>query len=587
MRRILPCLLLAALPVAALPVAALPVAAPKSATPATRKPGAAVKAAPLNVRAVAVFKDGHALVRAEATGVPDRDGFLEIDRIPSPVAGSFLPFVTTTGVTLDSVILNREVVRHSRPAANLAELLRLNSGTRVRVLQTDGKQFEATIGGETLQLESVGPGSGANVLRLGPVTGVHLKTEAGQLFLPQSMIRTLTFVGPFTRRAPSSGTMSRMRMRFAGAGNRPVTAGMVYLQRGLKWIPSYRVEADGQGGAKVRLQTTLVNELAELKDSEVQFVIGVPRIFNEEAVDPVGRFASAVGLSNVFNPDAVGNMGGFGGFGGGGFGGSGGGGGMPRCGDAEPGADEEDEERLEGGHEDLFYLPTQRVSLKVGETLVRTVADFSIAYRDVYTADIPFVPTVDEERARGLTAKQRNELSAQLTEVRAKHQIRLQNSAAIPLTTGSASIFREGRLAAHSLIMYTPIGGSSLCLLSDAPEIQIRSFDDQTSRTEEVLEEGLAKLQWVRLGFKGTVRLENQSDHSVDLEVVRNVPGNIDAAPEGTIFRSDRFEETGGRTRSDRPWVNRRTGSGRITWSLKLAPGEKRVLEYAWHAYRL
>ena len=35
---------------------------------------------------------------------------------------------------------------------------------------------------------------------------------------------------------------------------------MIYLQRGIRWIPEYRVEIDGKGEARVKLQATLINE---------------------------------------------------------------------------------------------------------------------------------------------------------------------------------------------------------------------------------------------------------------------------------------------------------------------------------------
>ena len=421
------CILLAATPAVA------------ASKPATAPPIKAVvtKAASLQVRAASVFKDGHVLVRAEATGVPDRDGFLEIDRIPAPVTGSFLPFVVTPGVTLDSVVLNHEAKKETRPVANLKELWRLNKGARVRIEQMDGNRLEATRGGETLEIQAeANRGEGPAQYRRA-VEGVHLVTAAGNLFLPQSEIRTLTFVGPFTRRVPEQGESGRMRIRVSRPGPTPVTVGMLYLQRGIKWVPGYRLELDGKGTAKVKLQTTVVNELADLKDTEIQFVIGVPRIFNASVVDAVGQFADTPSLSNAFNPNAVGNLGGFGGGGLGGFGGGGGGfggGGRRFC-----DSDNEDEsagEPAEGSHEDLFYLPTQRFSLRDGETMVRSLAELSIGYQDVYTVDVPFFPEVDEERAMGLSAKQRIELAPQLTEVRAKHQLRLKNTASIPLTTG-------------------------------------------------------------------------------------------------------------------------------------------------------
>ena len=53
-----------------------------------------------------------------------------------------------------------------------------------------------------------------------------------------------------------------------------VRVGMTYVQKGLRWIPSYRVDVDGQGKARVKLQATLVNDLVDLNDVTVRLVVG-------------------------------------------------------------------------------------------------------------------------------------------------------------------------------------------------------------------------------------------------------------------------------------------------------------------------
>ena len=39
---------------------------------------------------------------------------------------------------------------------------------------------------------------------------------------------------------------------------------MMYVQKGLRWIPGYRSTLDGKGKAAIKLQATLVNELTDL-----------------------------------------------------------------------------------------------------------------------------------------------------------------------------------------------------------------------------------------------------------------------------------------------------------------------------------
>lgn len=550
------------------PLLAIPIAAaPKAPAVPPPKP---------RVVEVSVFKDGHVLVRREVSTTPV-NGEIVMDELPIPVFGSYHPYVRSMDNRLVSVTSGHLTHKTTRPVRQLDELLASNAGRPVRVVETDGTILQGRLEGELLNaVDQGGAERFAERLLAQQARTVMIRTASGTKLVPVGRVLSMTFTGPYTARVPALDYRMRLRMRLERPAAGPVTVGAVYLQKGIRWVPSYRFEVDGRGGIRAQMQATVINELADLLDTETRFVIGVPKIFNQAEVDPIALSQQPPSLSRRFRPDAISGFGGLGGFGGGfGGGGLGGAPGGRFCGDADA------EELTESG-EELFYLPPRRLSLKKGETQLLPLGEHALGYEDVYTVEVPFVPQEDEDRARGLTAEQRRELSAQLLEVRAKHQIRLTNAADQPLTTGPASIFRDGRLLAHSLVLYTPIGGASLCLLGDAPEVEVRHVDRETRR-EEVPRSENRESPYTRIEFAGEVMLRNQFGRAIDLEITRHVPGNVETAPEGDITRLDREDSPG---RSTRQWVNRLTGSGRITWRLRLSPGETRKLPYAWHVYR-
>src|SRR5258705_11768502 len=51
------------------------------------------------------------------------------------------------------------------------------------------------------------------------------------------------------------------------------SVGLFYLQKGGRWIPSYKIEVDGKSNAVLKLQTTPVNEQTDLEDVAMKLFI--------------------------------------------------------------------------------------------------------------------------------------------------------------------------------------------------------------------------------------------------------------------------------------------------------------------------
>jgi len=141
-------------------------------------------------------------------------------------------------------------------------------GTIVALPQRSGKELEATSP----------PNSGQLLPQQGSV--VLIKLDAGGTKAVEiSNIRDVTFKdGPKTT-AGSEELRNLLTLKLDWADGKPAKqadVGLMYVQLGLRWIPSYKVVIDGKGGAAVKLEGTLVNELCDLDDVAANLVIGVP-----------------------------------------------------------------------------------------------------------------------------------------------------------------------------------------------------------------------------------------------------------------------------------------------------------------------
>jgi hypothetical protein len=570
----------------------------------------AASPARLPVREVTVFKDGHAFVLHQGKLPVTGQGTVLLDHLPVPVLGTFWPYSVDPAVKLASVTAGQRDVMVERTAITGQELIRANPGAHVRITQIDGKVVSGQIVGVP---EPDAPGMGDDaagpevvVLQNGrpaldPASLVLLKTPEGVTALPIMLVRSVTFKGDYQHRLKTRVSRNLLTLKLDRAGGTAPTAdvGLVYLQRGIRWIPSYRVNIDGKGSATVELQATVINEMVDLEGVTANLVIGVPNFFFKDTPDPISLQQTFPQLSRYFQPDsqtgfafsnAIMSQGGFGG----------GLGGVGRCGEAEPG-DEGDTNQApdadRGGiagdkNEDLFVFTLRGVTLKKGQSMVLPVAKTVLKYRDVYTVDLAFAPPPDVNR--GLNMEQQAELARLLRTPRAQHRIRLENSGQYPITTAPALVVSGDRVVSQTMTSYTPTGGVCDLSLTTSPDIQVQRTDRETKRTPDAAQQSGNSLALVELA--GSVKLRNLRGPGVDVEVTRYVLGNVQSATNGgNVERINVFEDEGFLTGELKPgwwrnyswpsWWFHRNGIGKITWKLYLEPEQPVELGYTWSYY--
>lgn len=283
---------------------------------------------------VTVFKDGHALVLSR--GVADLDdGWCRTRDVPVPLLGAFWAFSPDDSLRIDTIRAGLVESEKSRPCLTFDEMLQANTGKRATIVEQFKDAAPVTHEGTILSLlqddsrreVEVSRTLPADYSRYGPyhaqedvretregkgrvsASFVMLKTDGGTRLIARENIRSvmLTEGEPATRYAEKKEVRQiAVRVLKDGKPAGRAEVGFVYVQKGIRWIPDYRIELLDGGKARVRLQATIFNELADIDNANLRLVIGVPSFLMKDERSPMAPRETAVQLGPFFAPPSYG-----------------------------------------------------------------------------------------------------------------------------------------------------------------------------------------------------------------------------------------------------------------------------------------
>lgn len=545
------------------------------------------------VTEVTIFKDGHAFVQHAGRLPVSPSGEVVLANLPTPVLGTFWPYSAETRARLTSVTAAQRRVKVSRTALNVRELLEANPGSEVVLRLSDGREIRGTLVGipvrESAEVEEGQPeGSGPLLPEKGTV--VLVKSSSGTSAIPLDLVKSASLAGKVQPRFSSDEVRNTLTLHLNWQGGAPAASasvGMVYLQKGLRWIPSYRFELDGAGKARVRLQATLVNELTDLTNVTANLVIGVPSFAFKETVDPIALQQTAARLGPHFDTgsqtafamsNAVMSQ-------------------VARSSEfrgrqIEPGADVAQPGPEVAGSdqaEDLFVFTVKGVSLRKGQRMVLPVAEFELGYRDIYTVDLPFAPPPDLRTP--VSTEQQAQLARLFRAPKAIHKLRLRNTSSYPLTTAPALLVMKERALGQGMMTYTSIGGETDLEITTATDLRVKRTDRETARTPNAAEWQGNRLARVELA--GSIQITNYRKEPVQVEVKRSILGKaISADQDGKAENTNALEDGEWlgvdalpfwwRWYNWPPWWFAYNGVGKFTWTIQVEPGQSMDLGYRW-----
>ena len=568
------------------------------------------------VREITVFKDGHALVAREGVGAPS-DGKLVTSVVPESLLGTFWVAVEKGGPSLEAVSAEWRTVEEEVPCTSVAEIVRANAGRAATLVVMDG-DTATTVTGTLLSLgtrtetrEQLPPPPQPTPHYYGwrppPAPGRTRTVEDVETAPEFAAVRddateTVTFVKlADIRRVEVDGSPALTRkierreraltLRFDRPSRRPVKVALVSVERGVRWIPEYRIEHPENGDrARVRFQASIVNDILDLKDVRAHFVVGVPRFSLGKALSPTALAEVPRLLSSYFDPPSP-------------QGGAGAGpntnfysnaimsqGVMPVTGvgparvDAVPAGVAGDRAA------DLYVYHHERLTLAKGARASVTLWENDLPAEEVYTWDIESEPP--KELWRHFDQRRQREIASRLAEPKVMRALRLTNKLDAPLTTGAAALFRGGQILAQDILTYTSTGNSVDVPLTVAIDVNSSVRDEEVDRERNAVRIG--STNYTRVRMRSELRLVSFRKKSVSVKVSRSVFGKVVSAENGEATVQSQSEALSrlGRT----PWWGWWGGYwphwwwsansfSSVEWTVDVPAGGTRTLVMEWDYY--
>ncbi len=530
--------------------------------------------AQMPVSEVTVFKDGHAMILRRGEVRTNDEGHVSLTSLPRPVMGTYWPFTDDVNASLKSVSIGTRKSDTLQPARTYADFLRVNAGKEIKLVWNEDRVQGRIVdvpGGELLLLES------ENTYRLLPVSG----------------IRDLQFESePITQLAATREEQTlEMQLEWEDAPRDAATVGMMYLQKGIRWIPSYKIELGVDGIAVVKLQATLINELIDLENASVQLVVGVPSFKFKETLDPIAGtsanadtsselsayFAhgsqSAHAMSNAMMTQ-VARMSDFRG---------------TPVGIQAANPNDATPDLVTGNPGEMHVFKLDDVSLQRGHRQVRTISQWEIPFEEVHKLEIDSLPPAEFQQYHN--GRNNSEFSSLMNSPKVSRFVRLTNTTDAPLTTAPVLLLdqRKQLVMAQSMMTYAAIGSQVDLEVTTAVDIQVSHDDRETGRRSNALVHNGNKFAQVDLN--STVTLANYRSEPLRVEIERRVFGGVEGTSADGEVTTPLFHEQ----MRNRPrwygvynwpyWWSHLNAVRTIRWTVEIPPGESETVSVDWYYY--
>ncbi|MBC7909784.1 MAG: hypothetical protein H7Y30_04745 [Pyrinomonadaceae bacterium] len=523
-----------------------------------------------SVKRVAVFKNGYAFTYREGQAVPV-NGWVYTTDVPIGVMGTVWGYTTSPQARVTQLLASEADKKEANRVANLEELLFVNEGSRIRVKpQNSDKILEGTyvilnprrtfLVGEThAPLRDTGAERIAN-----GESDIAITTETGVTVMRTSNITFLEFVGQprWDKLMTSKENRLLVKTENVPAGQ-SIGIGIAALERGIRWIPAYRIEPKGDPvtEAKLELEAMVINELTDISNAEFYFVVGVPHFLYQDLISPLSLTQTFAGVSSYFNvsqnqySNAIMTQ--------------------SRAGElrpsrnttSEPSATVPEEGSLPAMSADELYLyRSDQIALKKGERASLRLFSLTVPCREVFEWDVPETSGYGEYSTRSLT-----NLSGGFW-----RSLKLKNETGMPWTTAPAITFRDWKPLGQDFLAFTPVNTETTVRVTPATEVVGTHKMEEKSRIRQVIRpakaDGTAAEEYDLITVEGTIKLRNVKKQPVDVVITRKVGATIiEASKPGAISRDG----------ADLQAMN---PNSVVRWEMSLPPGEMQ-LRYVYKIY--
>jgi hypothetical protein len=513
------------------------------------------------VKRVAVFKNGYAFTYREGEA-QILNGWAYTTNAPAGVLGTVWGYSTLPNIKVTQLLASeseKPETEKIEEVSNFFDFLKLNEGAKVRIEGYNNKIFEGTY-------RLIGENNGGY--------SIALQTERGTIILSPGRIETVEILGPTKyekKVVVKNGMEKRLSFKMEGVSNgQKINLGVAALERGIRWIPAYRVEAKGTPvkEAKLELEAMIINEMADLKNSEVYFVVGVPHFLFQDSMSPLSMNSAFSGVSSYFEPgagnsrrDSMSNAI------------------MSQVAstadssyvvDGFPTVSEEEKSNTFSADQ-LFLYQANDINLKKGERASLRLFSLTVPASEVFEWTLT---DASDTQNRYLEYGRSSSTVPLVQDHSGKlwYGLRLKNQTGMPWTTAPAISFREWKPMGQDMLTFTPVGGENILRVTPATELTGTHTLEEKARERVRLEYSNSTYDFDLVTVEGTIKLRSVKKDPVEVVITRNLVGDVLTATDGG--------------KSARQGLNLQAlnPNSVIKWNLNLPNGEKEI-RYTYKIY--
>ncbi|MBC7797173.1 MAG: hypothetical protein H7Z37_09905 [Pyrinomonadaceae bacterium] len=539
------------------------------------------------IKRIAIFKNGYAYTYREGEA-QTANGWAYTTNVPVGVFGTVFGYTTNPNLRVTKLLASETERRDVERIENLTDFLLANENSRARFTLNystrivengtsistnkivEGSYQVIGFNGNFLASEKIvdNPNS---YLRLDQnQTSVIVKSETGTLYLPVSQIQSVEILGTTRTEKPTLTKENRLAIKLNNDNAGNVNIGIAALERGVNWIPAYRLELKGEPAkeAKLELEANFVNNLSDFNDAEMFFVVGAPSFLFQNQLSPLSVKAGFENISNEINVRAA----------------------RPMSRDKDSGVNFatgssvgrlnstldvatevaptiDEEERGEGSKaEQLFLYKTSNVTMKKGDRASLRLFSLTVPCSEVFEWTIDDAPQTDNYIASG----QLESLPAFAS--RFWYGLKLKNTTGMPLTTAPALVFKDANPLGQGLLTFTPVANEKVVRVSPATEIIGTHKLAETARATEQRKINGAATTFNVITIEGTIKITNVKTEPVEVVITRNFSGKVTSASDG------------GKTTREGLNPNAFNPISTVTWNLTAPSGDKEI-RYVYKVY--
>ncbi len=493
---------------------------------------------------ISAFKNGAAFVVKEIQ-VEANKGIATLEEIPQATFGTLWFYAPNNNIKSANSQLKE--LKKKNEVYSLESVLMANVGKAAKITLKENKSYEGVI----FKMDK-------SMLVFQTVAGTWLSLSPSQVELVELKSQP-------NMDYEVKETTKVIEIEFSQAKAKQ-ELNLMYLQKGISWLPNYAIELKENNKAKLVLRATLLNDSEDIENANIDFVVGIPNFAYTYLESPLVSGQDMMSFINTLNTysnqpqgsRAYANM---------------------RRGDittqsfANIAIDEEQDNfdftpvELEGEQaEDLFFYKAQNISLKKGGRGLYDVLVLDTEYEDIYEVNLTASTAKNYYSSSYSTISPSNQVW---------HSIRLKNDSKLPWTTGTVLLTKQlnniSKPLSQDKLNYTPVGAKTKIKLTVSPSIVVKDSEKENSRLENRKKRD--KVFYDLVTVESKIEIINYHNKDIILNIDRQIVGKP--------------------TECNVKWENNKVFNQydlmneryKVEWEIPLKKGESKEIIYQYEVY--